>query len=68
MDQGTQQNAALVEQATAAAAALQQQAHELNQVVAAFRLHEGGQEGGHGAGHDSAPAALPAAKAPRQLR
>jgi len=64
MDQGTQQNAALVEQATAAAAALQQQAHELNQVVAAFRLHEGG----HGAGHDSAPAALPAAKAPRQLR
>ena len=68
MDQSTQQNAALVEQATAAAAALQQQAHELNQVVAAFRLHEGGQEGGHGAGHDGAPAALPAAKAPRQLR
>ncbi|CAN7575849.1 methyl-accepting chemotaxis protein [Acidovorax sp. LjRoot74] len=60
MDQGTQQNAALVEQATAAAAALQQQAHELNQVVAAFRLHEGGQ--------DAAPAALPAAAAPRQLR
>ncbi|WP_082836476.1 methyl-accepting chemotaxis protein [Acidovorax sp. GW101-3H11] len=68
MDQGTQQNAALVEQATAAAAALQQQAHELNQVVAAFRLHEGGHESGHGAEHDSAPAALPAAKAPRQLR
>jgi len=64
MDQGTQQNAALVEQATAAAAALQQQAHELNQVVAAFRLHEGG----HGAGPDGAPAALPAAAAPRQLR
>ncbi|WP_240515634.1 methyl-accepting chemotaxis protein [Acidovorax kalamii] len=64
MDQGTQQNAALVEQATAAAAALQQQAHELNQVVAAFRLHEGG----HGAGPDGAPAVLPAAAAPRQLR
>ena len=48
MDQGTQQYAALVEQATAAAAALQQQAHELKQVVAAFHL-EGEQGGRHGA-------------------
>ena len=38
MDQGTQQNAALVEQAAAAAAALQQQAHDLTQVVATFQL------------------------------
>jgi methyl-accepting chemotaxis protein len=38
MDQGTQQNAALVEQATAAAQALQEQAHELAEAVASFRL------------------------------
>ena len=36
-----QQNAALVEQATAAAQSLQQQAHELAEVVAAFRLPQG---------------------------
>ena len=61
MDQGTQQNAALVEEATAAAAALQQQAHDLQQVVAAFRL-----QAGHGGDH-GAPT-LPTAGAPRQLR
>ena len=38
MDQGTQQNAALVEQATAAAQALQQQANHLAEAVASFRL------------------------------
>ena len=38
MDQGTQQNAALVEQATAAAQSLQQQAQQLAEVVAGFRL------------------------------
>jgi methyl-accepting chemotaxis protein len=38
MDQVTQQNAALVEQAAAAAAAMQDQASELNQVVSSFRL------------------------------
>ena len=41
MDQATQQNAALVEEATAAAQSLQQQAHELAEVVAAFRLPQG---------------------------
>jgi methyl-accepting chemotaxis protein len=44
MDQGTQQNAALVEQAAAAAASLQQQAQELTQVVATFQL--GSSQGG----------------------
>ncbi|SDG36711.1 MULTISPECIES: methyl-accepting chemotaxis protein [unclassified Duganella] len=39
MDQVTQQNAALVEQAAAAAAAMQDQAGELNAVVSQFRLH-----------------------------
>ncbi|MBV8621864.1 MAG: MCP four helix bundle domain-containing protein [Herbaspirillum sp.] len=38
MDQGTQQNAALVEQAAAAAQALQQQAETLESVVSAFKL------------------------------
>lgn len=38
MDQGTQQNAALVEEATAAAHALQQQATQLADVVAEFKL------------------------------
>ncbi|MBV7536648.1 MCP four helix bundle domain-containing protein [Duganella sp. sic0402] len=39
MDQVTQQNAALVEQAAAAASAMQDQAGELNAVVSQFRLH-----------------------------
>lgn len=38
MDQVTQQNAALVEEATAAAQSLQDQAGKLAQVVSAFRL------------------------------
>jgi methyl-accepting chemotaxis protein len=38
MDQVTQQNAALVEQAAAAASAMQDQAGELNEVVSQFRL------------------------------
>jgi methyl-accepting chemotaxis protein len=38
IDQGTQQNAALVEQSTAAAASLQTQAERLSQSVSTFRL------------------------------
>ena len=38
MDQATQQNAALVEQSTAAAMSLREQAHNLNQLVGTFRL------------------------------
>jgi methyl-accepting chemotaxis protein len=38
MDRATQQNAALVEQSAAAAMSLQQQAQQLVQAVAAFRL------------------------------
>ncbi|MBB3211397.1 methyl-accepting chemotaxis protein [Herbaspirillum sp. Sphag1AN] len=40
MDQTTQQNAALVEQATAAAQALRDQAHSLNSLVSVFKLSE----------------------------
>jgi methyl-accepting chemotaxis protein len=42
MDQVTQQNAALVEQAAAAAAALESQAQRLQQAVGLFRLAEDG--------------------------
>jgi methyl-accepting chemotaxis protein len=38
MDQVTQQNAALVEEASAAAEAMQTQADQLAQVVSVFRL------------------------------
>ena len=38
MDQVTQQNAALVEQAAAAAESLEEQAHNLNEAVGQFRL------------------------------
>jgi methyl-accepting chemotaxis protein len=41
MDQVTQQNAALVEQAAAAAGSLQEQATTLAGVVSAFRLDQG---------------------------
>jgi methyl-accepting chemotaxis protein len=40
MDQSTQQNAALVEEAATAATALQQQAQALKQVVSAFHLSD----------------------------
>ncbi|MDA8456713.1 chemotaxis protein, partial [Acidovorax sp. GBBC 3334] len=45
MDQSTQQNAALVEQATAAAQSLQQQAHQLAEAVAGFKLDAHGHTG-----------------------
>ncbi|EIK1898852.1 methyl-accepting chemotaxis citrate transducer [Salmonella enterica] len=40
MDSVTQQNASLVEESAAAAAALEDQANELRQAVAAFRIHK----------------------------
>ncbi|MQQ99478.1 methyl-accepting chemotaxis protein [Glaciimonas soli] len=43
MDQVTQQNAALVEQAAAAAISLEDQAHRLNGAVSAFQLNEAAQ-------------------------
>lgn len=43
MDEATQRNAALVEQASAAAATLERQAAELRQAVAVFKLREAGQ-------------------------
>jgi methyl-accepting chemotaxis protein len=55
MDTVTQQNAALVEQAAAASAALQEQAAQLAQVVSIFRLDT----------QAAAPVRVPAARAPR---
>ena len=62
MDQVTQQNAAMVEQSTAASHALMQEAEELSQLTSRFQL---GGEGG--SGHEPARAAprRPAAEAPR---
>ncbi|GAB2904969.1 methyl-accepting chemotaxis protein [Paraburkholderia jirisanensis] len=56
MDEVTQQNAALVEEATAAAASLQNQAALLRESVNAFRVSEG---------HTPARAVAPALAAPR---
>jgi len=41
MDQVTQQNAALVEEATAASRALEEQAHALTTSVSVFQLEQG---------------------------
>jgi methyl-accepting chemotaxis protein len=40
MDQVTQENAALVEEAAAAAASLEEQAHRLSSLVGTFKLNE----------------------------
>ncbi|WP_275445644.1 MULTISPECIES: methyl-accepting chemotaxis protein [unclassified Halomonas] len=53
MDEVTQQNAALVQQAAAAAASLEEQASRLERAVAVFRL------AGHGQAEDEATASLP---------
>jgi methyl-accepting chemotaxis protein len=42
MDEVTQQNAALVEEAAAAAESLEEQAHNLAQAVSVFKVAEGG--------------------------
>jgi methyl-accepting chemotaxis protein len=47
MDQVTQQNAALVEEAAAATASLQEQAARLAQAAAGFRLSDSGQRAAH---------------------
>ena len=50
IDEGTQQNAALVEEASAAARSMEEQATQLLQTVAAFRV-----EAGNAAAHRAAP-------------
>ncbi|VVD62874.1 Methyl-accepting chemotaxis protein I [Pandoraea iniqua] len=65
MDEVTQQNAALVEEAAAAAGSLEEQANRLKSVVSVFRL-DASQAAGAQAGHAAhAVPALAAAPAPR---
>jgi methyl-accepting chemotaxis protein len=64
MDEVTQQNAALVEQAAAAAGSLEQQAGDLSRTVARFRIEGAGQPAALAA---RKPAARKAAAAPKAL-
>ncbi len=66
MDQVTQQNAALVQQASAAASSLEQQAARLEQVVAVFQLP--GADARAATAATQTPSALPAPEAPRAQR
>ncbi|ALS59647.1 methyl-accepting chemotaxis protein [Pandoraea norimbergensis] len=67
MDEVTQQNAALVEEAAAAAGSLEEQANRLKSVVSVFRLDASQAAGSH-AGHAAhAAPALAAAPAPRAV-
>ncbi|WHA42200.1 methyl-accepting chemotaxis protein [Agrobacterium larrymoorei] len=60
MDQGTQQNAAMVEQSTAASHSLAKEAAELNKLIAQFNLDgETGSRSIHVASASSAPVASP---------
>jgi len=61
MDSMTQQNAALVEEAAAAAASLQEQAQRLSQVVSVFKLDRAHEMGSHQ--HTARPVAKPVATA-----
>ena len=70
LDQMTQQNSALVEESTAAAASLREQAMKLTDVVALFRVQAGEVQRPRPATattRAAAPAARPAASAPRAL-
>jgi methyl-accepting chemotaxis protein len=61
MDEATQQNAALVEEAAAASKSLQEQAQQLEQAVSVFKL-ESGQSTGYSPAHAVTPAPKPATK------
>jgi methyl-accepting chemotaxis protein len=61
MDEMTQQNAALVEQATAASQSMADQARTLNEMMARYRLGNSTQRRGPSAGSAGAPAARQAA-------
>ncbi|WP_386080389.1 methyl-accepting chemotaxis protein [Vreelandella sp. F11] len=62
MDEVTQQNAALVQEASSAASSLEEQAARLESVVSAFRLSEGESRTQH------APLAAPQQKSPALMR
>ncbi|MGF6962697.1 methyl-accepting chemotaxis protein [Paraburkholderia youngii] len=60
MDEVTQQNAALVEEAAAASKSLEDQGRQLNQAVSFFRLDS--QAAAHATGGAAAPASIPVAR------
>ena len=62
MDEVTQQNAALVEEAAAASQSLQEQAQQLEQAVSVFKLESGQSTGLHPAYSAVATATIPALK------
>ncbi len=64
MDEATQQNAALVEQAAAAAGSMRDQASNLNQAVGIFKLEAG--SGSHSAVPSARPVARSVAVKPKQ--
>ena len=63
MDEITQQNASLVEQAAAAAATMKEQANHLTQLVGAFKLMSGGQKL-----RSNSPIAKPAVKSITKIK
>ncbi|MBI5330947.1 MAG: methyl-accepting chemotaxis protein, partial [Betaproteobacteria bacterium] len=65
MDEMTQQNAALVEEAAAAAESLQDQAGSLAQAVSVFRLAGRGAKGARGSLPERAAALAPKARLPK---
>jgi len=67
MDELTQQNAALVEQATAASQAMAQQAGELNEMMGRYHLSESLAAVANGSNARPASAAAAQAPAPRRI-
>jgi methyl-accepting chemotaxis protein len=68
MDQATQQNAAMVEESTAAAATLRVQSKDLAELVGRFRLATGAAGASESVAHRSAAAASPARSQQERLR
>ena len=67
MDEVTQQNAALVQEAATAAASLEEQAAQLESAVATFKLADGENRGSLPIGN-SVPKAVPSIKQARPTR
>ncbi|WDA40184.1 methyl-accepting chemotaxis protein [Erythrobacter sp. BLCC-B19] len=69
IDRMTQQNAAMVEQSTAATRSLSSEAQRLSELVAQFRVSAAGQMlASHAGGHDTAPRMAPAPARPPVAR
>jgi methyl-accepting chemotaxis protein len=67
MDQGTQQNAAMVEESTAASHSLANEVDALNRLLATFRTGEPPRTFSSAKRHDAAPAVSPVRKMPQKI-